>query len=211
LKSHITCIIICFHALAVFGQKDCELKLDKDSIKVYSCKIEGSRFRAVKSTFMLNSRLSSLAAALLDLDHYSDWQRETVSAKLLKTITDKEIIYYTEVAAPVFTSNRDFVIHMTINQNPQTKEMIIDLISVPDYLPAKEKIVRVPYSKAHWTVKSITAGKVLVDYYIEIDLGGAIPPWVVNMVAHQAPYETFSELKKKIGAYKNTKVPFIRD
>ena len=194
-----------------FDQKDCKLKIEKDSIKIYLCSLDNSRFKAVRSIFYVNGGLSDLAAIVLDIDHYNEWQYKTVSVEILKKISDQEIIYYTEVAAPILTDNRDFVIHLTVNQNPGTREMIIDLVSLPDYIPPKEDVIRVPYSKARWTVKSLSPKKLAVDYYIEIDLGGSVPAWLVNMVAHEAPYETFKDLREKIGRYKNSNVPFIQD
>ena len=193
------------------AQPDCTLKLDKDSIKVYSCEKKDSKFRSVKSDFMVNSSLSQLAAMLLDIGHYDTWQYKTVSARVLKKISDKEIIYYTEVAAPTPASNRDFVIRLTFEQNPQTREMTIHAVSLPDYLPVKKNIVRVPYSVAQWKVKRISNSRISVAYEILIDLGGAVPPWLVNLLAHQAPYQTFKDLKEQIGKYRNSKIEFIKD
>ena len=197
--------------LGAKAQTDCNLKLEKDSIKVYTCKVANSKFRSVKTTFEINSQLSQLAAIVMDIDSYKSWQYKTVSTKILKKVSDHEIFYHTEVEAPTLTSNRDFVIRLTIQQNPITREMIIEAVSMPDYLPKVKDVIRVPFSSARWTVKPLSAKKLSVEYYIEIDLGGLVPPWAVNLVAHQAPYETFKDLRKKIGTYKGRNVPFIRD
>ena len=190
---------------------DCTLKLNKDSIKVYTCAVANSKFRAVKTVFNVNSSLSQLAAMVLDIDKYKGWQYKTKSAKVLKKVNEKEIIYYTEVEAPILTSNRDFIIRLTIDQNPQTRVMIIDAVCIPDYLPPVEGVVRVPFSSAKWIVRPLTHTKVSVEYYIEIDLGGAVPPWLVNMVAPKAPYETFNALRSGIKDFKGKKVSFVKD
>ncbi len=205
-----TCFLVML-ALTVKCQTNCELKVEKDSVKVFLCHLKDSRFKAVKSTFVVNSSLSQLAAMVLDVDDYGAWQYKTVSARVIKKISEREIIYYTEVAAPILTSNRDFVIRLTLEQNPHTRELIIEAVSIPTYLPTKEKVVRVPFSKARWTVKPLSHARIQVEYYIEIDLGGAVPPWMVNMVAPQAPYETFKAMREKIGRYKNSKAHFIKD
>lgn len=204
------CILILFAAWDSVAQKDCELKLNKDSIKVFTCIKENSKFKSVRTTFELHSSLSQLAAMVLDIDRLGDWQYHTLSAKMLKKVSERELIYYTEVAAPIFTSNRDFVIQLTVNQDPMTRVLTINLVSIPNYIPHKKGVVRVPFSNARWTVKPLSASRLSVDYYIEIDLGGAVPPWLVNIVAPQAPYETFKALRAQIREYKG-RVSFVRE
>ena len=51
----------------------------------------------------------------------------------------------------------------------------------------------------------------MVEYTIDIDLGGAVPPWLVKLAAHQAPYETFKALKKNIEKYRGRSVSFINE
>ena len=93
----------------------------------------------------------------------------------------------------------------------RSRELYIEAVSIPDYIPPVKDVVRVPFSKAYWKVKSVSANKLLVEYYIEMDLGGAVPPWMVNLVAHQAPYETFKNLRLIIGKYKSSRVSFVKD
>lgn len=210
IRVRFTCLLAFLATMDCVAQENCELRLNKDSIKVYTCIRENSKFKAVRSTFELNSSLPQLAAMVMDIDHLGDWQYKTVSAKVLKKVSDHELIYYTEVAAPIFTSNRDFVIHLSLNQDPRTRVLTIDLVSIADYIPPKEGIVRVPFSKARLTVKPLSASRLSAEYFIEIDLGGAVPAWLVNIVAPQAPYETFKALRAQVREYKG-RVSFITE
>lgn len=203
-------ILILFSTWECAAQTDCSLKLEKDSIKVFACIQENSKLKSIRATFELQSSLSQLAAIAFDVDYLKEWQYKTVSAKVLKKVSERETIYHTEVAAPIFTSNRDFVIRLTVDQNPQTHEMVIEAISVPNYIPSVKGVVRVPFSRARWTVRPLSSSKLSVEYFIEIDLGGAVPAWIVNLVAPQAPYETFKALRSKIGKYKG-RASFIKD
>lgn len=188
-------------SISAFAQKDCLLKLNKDSIRVYTCGNESSKYRTIKVNFNLAASRSQLIAMLFDIDHLGDWQYHTVSAQLLKKIGEREIIYHTEVDGPVI-DNRDFVINLKIDEAPASKEWTITATSMPDYIPKKEKVVRIPMSKAVWKIKEEKKGQFAVEYLIEIDFGGLIPAWVVNSLAHKAPYETFKSMREKIGNYK---------
>lgn len=193
------------------AQGNCKLQSQKDSIKVYTCPVKESKYKAIKVEFLLNATYTQTVAMLLDIDNLHRWQYKTVSAKLLKKISDNEIIYHTEVQTPSVTNNRDFVIDLSIHQNPNSKELEIKAISKPNYIPVKKKVVRVPFSEAIWHVKSVSPGKLSVVYEIKIDFGGEVPAWVVNMVAPLAPAETFKAMRAEIGKYKNSKIGFIVD
>jgi hypothetical protein len=180
-------------------QAQCELKLDKDSIQVYTCKTENSKYKSIKANFWLNATPAQLKAMLMDIEHLGDWQFSTANAHLVKKISNQQIIYYTEVKVPV-AENRDFIIDLKID--PMVgKEMTITATSIPDYLPQKKNIVRVPMSKAVWKVKEIKSKRLYVEYNVRVDFGGEIPAWVVNTLSHKAPYETFKNMKEKIRAY----------
>lgn len=191
------------------AQTDCSLELDKDSIQVYTCKRPDSRYKSVQASFQLNATLAEVAAAILDVDHYDAWQYKTLSARVVKQISDREMVYYTQVEAPLLTQDRDFVIRLTLDPDPMTKGLMVEAVSLPDYLPPVEDVVRVPYSRARWNIMPGNKGKVNVEYTIDIDLGGSVPAWVVNMVAPKAPYETFNALRSVIGNYKGKGVGFI--
>lgn len=187
-------------SLTVAAQVDCTLRLEKDSIRVFTCPSENSKYKIIKATFELEARFDQLEKMLLDIDHLADWQYRTTSAQLLKTIGPNEIVYHTEVSAPVI-DNRDFVIHLKVEKKT-SDEWHITATSQPDFIPEKENVVRIPFSKATWTVKEKTPRRLSVEYVIEIDFGGAVPAWVVNSLAHKAPYETFRAMKEKIGTYR---------
>jgi hypothetical protein len=194
----LTIAILC-SCFSLAAQSPCDLKLDKDSIQVFTCQTENSKYKSIKSTFWLNATSAQLKAMLLDIPHLGDWQFSTANARLLKKVNSHEIIYYTEVKVPV-AENRDFIIDLKFEQ-PSAKEMVITLTSIPDYLPKNKNIIRVPMSKAVWKVKEIKPKKLFVEYNVRIDFGGEIPAWVVNSLSHKAPYETFKSMKEKIGKY----------
>jgi START domain len=196
-------VILLLLSLTVAAQTDCVLKLDKDSIQVYSCPTQNSKYKTIKVNFTLYANYKQVEAMLMDIDHLGEWQYRTTSSKLLKTISEHEIIYHTEVNAPVI-DNRDFVILLKIDENKTTHELSITATSLPDYLPKVKNVVRVPMSKAVWKIKEEKKEKLSVEYIIEIDFGGTIPAWVVNSLSHKAPYETFKRMRELIGKYKWT-------
>ncbi|MFM8911363.1 MAG: START domain-containing protein [Flammeovirgaceae bacterium] len=193
------------------AQNECKLQLDRDSIRVYNCKVPDSKFKAVKVEFQLKATYAEAAAMILDINNLHRWQYQTASATTLRKINEHELIYYTEVKTPTVINNRDFVIHLSIHQNKDSKNLTVRAVSKPDYIATKKRVVRVPFSDATWQIKSISKNRLAVTYYIQIDFGGAIPAWVVNSMSHIAPYETFKAMRNEIGRYRNQSVKGILD
>ena len=178
--------------------QDCTLRKDRDSIRVYTCHNEGSKFKLIKAEFTVEASMSQLVAIFLDAEFYTQWQYNTIKAKLVKKINDHEIIYYSEIAAPWPVSNRDMVSQLKVEQDARTKEVVITAKGIPDYLPAKKGIVRVPMSQSKWTINKAGPNKLKVAYVIQIDPGGAVPAWMVNLVCADAPYQSFKNLRQKV-------------
>jgi START domain len=194
-------VILLFLSLTVAAQTDCVLKLNKDSIQVYACPTQNSKYKTIKVNFTLKATFKQVEAMLMDIDHLGEWQYLTTSARLVKKINEREIIYHTEVNAPVI-DNRDFVIQLKLEEDKTAHELNITATSLPDYLPKVKNVVRIPMSKAVWKIREAEKGKLSVEYIIEIDFGGIIPAWVVNSLSHKAPYETFKSMRELIGKYK---------
>ena len=177
-----------------FSQSDCDLKKDKDNIKVYSCKVENSDFKIVRAEFELNATIDQYIATVLDVARYKEWHYRSINPRLLKKISKNELIYYTEVSAPWPVSNRDLVLNLKLDYDSTTKVLTVKLECLPDYLPTVENVVRVPKSYSEMKFTSISKSKLKVEYFIHVDPGGQIPAWIANMFSTQGPYETFKNL-----------------
>lgn len=182
----------------VIAQKDCDLKKEKDGIKVYTCLTENSEFKTVKAEFILDATIDQYIDNVLDVASYHEWHYRSVNPRLLKKISDRELIYYTQVSAPWPVSNRDLILRLNLSIDGITKVLTATLECIPDYLPGVENVVRVPKSYSKMTFTPIKESKIKVDYSIHVDPGGQIPAWIANMFSTQGPYETFKNLKDRL-------------
>jgi hypothetical protein len=195
---------------ASFAQHEWVLKKDEDSIKVYTSHTDASKFKSIRAVFTVNATLSQLAAMVWNVNQYDQWQYNTIHPRILKEINAREIIYYAEIVAPWPVNNRDMVVRLSIEQNTKTKVVSIHSKSESLFVQEEDGIVRVPSSTAQWTITPINKTKLGVEYTIQIDPGGSVPAWMVNMVCAEAPHESFMKLREKIHKEEN-KMPFIVD
>lgn len=146
----------------------------------------------------MTASANQMIAMWLDPENYINWQYNTTNARLIKTINESEIIYYTEVAAPWPVSNRDLVVHLKISQDEKTKILTVSGKSVADFIPTKEQLVRIPLAISSWKVTPISESQLAVEYTMDLDPGGSVPAWMANMVVAEAPYITFKNFREKI-------------
>lgn len=180
-----------------FGQTDCVLRKDRDNVKVYTCNAANTKIKSLKTVFEVQATLQQVIDIVLNVDDYNNWQYHTINAHVLERKSETELIYYTEIVSPWPVSNRDLVVALKIEYHTP-EHIVIYANSIPDYIPEKEGIVRVPMSKSQWTVKSVGGTSLSVEFTMLINPGGSIPAWLINMVADEAPYESFRNFKNKI-------------
>lgn len=196
----LTVNLLCLLTFGAIGQQesDCILKKEADSIQIFSCKQYEGEFRIIRAKFMLNTQLNQFIEMMLDVNNYVNWQYNAVNASVLERIGDNEVVYYMEVRAPWPVSHRDVVVRLKATYQPDSTSAIVITANIPDYLPANKNIVRIPLSKAQWKATVVSPSKLMVEYQMQIDLGGSVPPWLVNMVSSEGPYESFRGLRRQI-------------
>jgi hypothetical protein len=195
------------------GQNNWELKKEKDSIRVYNRSNEHSKFNDLRVETILRTSLSGLAAVILDIGNYPNWSFNTKTAYVLRQVSPSEIYFYSEINSPWPASNRDLAVHLRITQEPVSKVMYIRSDEVPNFIPQKQNIVRVPLSRETWTVTPLDRTTIRIIYELEVDPGASAPAWLVNSFSTKGPYETFKNLREqiKLPKYLNASFPFIKN
>jgi len=198
---------------AAYAQQDWTLKEDKEGISVYTRNFPDSKFKAIRVRCELAATLSQFVALILDVDAGTQWVYSTKSAVLLKMVSPSELYYYSEIEIPWPLTNRDFIAHLKVTQDPATRVVTIYGPTVPGYLPVKKGIVRVARSEGLWVITPLAANRIKVEYTLKTDPGGSIPPWMVNLFATKGPLESFRNLKIQLikPQYADAHLAFIKD
>ena len=206
-------LLAIFLQSSVNAQENWSLRKDKNGIKVFSRNVEGFKFNELKVESLFEGRVSQIVALVLDANSQKEWAYKTIKSEIIKRNSESDLIYYAEVEAPWPFSNRDFVLHLNVQQNPQSKTVTISVEIVNDFLPEKKDIVRVKYFSATWVITPVNSQQFKLDYRIQVDPGANIPAWLANLFSTNAPYESFMHLKEriKLPQYENAHPSFIVD
>ena len=200
-------------ATPVYCQQNWKLSTATDGMKVYTSIVANSKIKAVKVECDLNTNLTQLVTVLLDVKTCPEWVYSAVSCALVKQVSPSELYYYSEVNLPWPAQNRDFVAHLTVTQNPETKVVTVDGPAVPGFVPEKKGIVRIEHSTGKWVISPLDDKHTHVVYTLQVDPGGAIPSWLVNLFATEGPVQIFKKLRLQVQkpAYREAELPFIKE
>jgi len=215
---------ICFLLTFVFfsvtieglqAQKKGEWKFrkEKEGIKVYLREIENTNIKELRMTTIMDASLSTLIAALDDVEMYKVWVYRCMDAKILKIVSESEMIYYTKTDFPWPLSDRDVVTRAILTQDPDTKILTSFTKIYPDFYPEEDGVVRIPELEITWKFTPLDNGKVQLDYLLSSDPGGHIPAWAINLGIDQGPAQSIINFKKMLTKekYKNKKLAYIQE
>jgi len=191
-------LLFIFAGVHSYGQSECDLKKDKDGIKVYTCKSDSSKFRSLVAEFDLeNTSLQTLENFLWDVDNYVNWQYNMVESGLIRKLNDHEMIYRSEIDAPWPVEDREMLVQFSVIRDQLPDELTFLIYTITYDYPQKEDVLRVPYSHATWQVKR-NGSSLHVKYMMKINPGGYVPPMLVNLAMAEGPYVSFLNLKTMI-------------
>lgn len=188
-------VLLVMTSYGAIAQENWKLAEDQQWIKIYKRPITNSKIKSIKVICTLQASISQLLAAIMDVQSCGEWVYSSKTNILLKQISPLELIYYSEVSVPWPVENRDYVVRVKAEQDPQTKIVTVNSPCIPGYVKEKPGKVRIKESVAQWTIIPIGKNQVKVEYILEVDPLGNIPAWLVNLFAAKGPYETFKALK----------------
>lgn len=187
------------------------VKNDKrHEIKAYVKNDEGSNIRSFRVEAYFDAPIEALTRVQADVDNYARWYFLVLESKLLRKVSDKELIFYMVHDAPVGLADRDVVMKATIEPMTAKKPyIVIKMVSLPDYMPTQK-----PYERMiaeNYVVKLTPQGKnrTLLESEGFIDPGGVSPAWAVNFVQGKGPYANMLGMRRMLAVpkYKDDKSP----
>lgn len=206
-------LVLSSASFQVKGQTQWTLKTDEDGIQLYTKSVPGSSYKSLKTVCTLQTSLSSVAAVLLDVQQTKEWVYGTSTSGMLKQESPSAVYFYAEMGMPWPVTNRDFIVKISILQDPVSKIITVLAENYPDYLPEKKALVRIRNSSGKWLIEPLPNGRVRVEYQLYVDPGGVVPASLVNMFLGKGPLESFKSLKKRVAMkqYANSGLSFIEN
>ena len=213
LRFFICCVSFGCFTLVCSAQSGWKLKIDKDSIQVYTAASTSSPINDIRVVCTTHTSISRLAAVIANVGAYTDWVYGTKTSYPVKQVSSSELYYYAEINFPWPAANRDFVSHVKFQQDAKTKTVSVVAENVPGMVEGKKGVVRILNSVGKWTLTPLGNNQVAVNYVLSVYPGGTLPPWIINAFSVKGPFETFRQLKKYLLTLSTdpTRLSFITD
>ncbi len=196
------CLAVAFISMflhtVVSAQSDWTFQKEKDGIKLSSRRSATSSFNDVRVELDVPGTIHQLAAILEDVPRYSEWAYATKKSVLVKQLGPGKLIYYSEIEVPWPATNRFFYAGFELKTDLQNQTLHLEAASIPGYGPVPADLVNVPYTKGIWHVTTLSPKSIHIDYVLELNPGGSLPAWVINLFTTKGPLETFENIKKKM-------------
>lgn len=191
-----TLLCISLSYSATYAQGNWKLEKEKDGIKVWTRKQANSNLKEYKGVMIIPSNMDKLISFFRNYRLFEKWmyKSDVGSFKLLKKITDNEFVIRLTMSAP-FIKTRESITHFTINQADNKGEVLINLVTVPDFIPLDNNYVRIPKMSGYWKLIPLENGKIEITNVASVNAGGSIPDGLTNLSAVDAPFSMLQKIK----------------
>lgn len=207
------CLLLQTGAFSVYASENWDLKKDRDGIQIYTRKVEGSPFKAVRGVTRVNARLSSLVALVRDARACPDWADRCGESWVHEKISETEEYVYTLNELPWPVSDRDVLAHVRWSQSADNLAVTMLSSATEGLLEKKKGIVRLTEANAQWIFTPLASGEVEVVTLAHINPAGPLPAWVTNLLLVDAPFNTLNKLREAVKdqKYLNAGFSFISE
>ena len=198
LRTLVLFTVILSIARIASAQNDCQLKKQKQDLKVYTCSSPESKLKILKAEMVIeDTSFKELLSFVRDINNCVKWQYNTIEAGVLQN-RGEAIIYRTVITAPWPVSDREMILELSSTFDSTKQELAITSRSVDYKYKESEDLVRVPFAFGKWQVTSAENNSLKVIYTLRIDPGGSVPVWLINLAMAEGPYNSFSSLKEEL-------------
>ncbi|MBD2860360.1 hypothetical protein IB286_15310 [Spongiibacter sp. KMU-158] len=210
----VSLVFLCgFTGLVSASDADWRLDKDKDGIKIYTRKIEGSDIRQIRGTVEIKGRLSSVIALLQDPEYLAKANPLIAEAYVQERFSETESLFYLELDMPWPVTDRYGLLRRKIQQDPGTKVVTFTEVATTDDMPEKKGYIRIVQSKQQWILTPNADGSVSLDTTSHTDPNGPIPAAVLNWISVVPTYDFVDKLREEIeaGGYADAELSFIQE
>src|SRR5664279_97901 len=190
--------LLIIHTAPISAQSEWKILKVKDDIKISSRHSPASPFDDIRVELDLAGNIDQLESILVDVGKYKEWSYATKVSQMAKVLGPDHFIYYTEIEVPWPATNRFFYANFELKKNPADRSMQVVAVNIPNYEPMPKDLVQVPLTKGTWNITTISKKSIHVDYILEMNPGGSLPVWVLNLFSTKGPMESFENIKKKM-------------
>jgi hypothetical protein len=174
------------------------LEHDKHGIQIFTKAMAGSSFKAFRGTVTVNTSLLNVVAHHVDLQAMPEWLQDCRKSELISEVNGRDFYLYQQTDAPWPVADRDYVLHMQFEQDPETYVVLITFEATQAFNKSDKDCVPITELSGYWRFTPKTENQVLIEYETYADPAGDIPSWLANAFVVDQPLGTLKKLRKRL-------------
>lgn len=187
--------------------EDWDLARSGEGIEIYTRPIAGSSIKAFRGEAILPADLNRVMALMDDIAACPDWMYRCEAPVLLERIDLAQRYTYMRNRLPWPARDRALIVHSRIEQDPDTRTVVVTLRGVAEEdlpetarerLPDFRDLTRVGKLRGSWTFHPQDADRTRAVYEMHAEIGGKLPAPLVNSLIVDTPYETLSRMREVV-------------
>jgi START domain len=196
LRSALTtlCLALPMHAALAANWEPIEQGKGREDINTWTRHVDGMAVKAFKGEAEVHQTIPVILAVLADIPNLPTWIFMCQSAEQPAGISPDHT--YARFKSIWPTSRRDVLMQTSVSQQDDGSVLLESNQS--DGLPRYEDFVRIPYMHNTFRLTPLKGGWTRLSFETQVDLGGMVPAWIINMVATKAPILTIEGLRKQM-------------
>ena len=156
--------------------------------------------REVRATSEMPFPAEMVFSVVCDFPRYPEFVPGMLEATTLEGTSPADYVVYMRYAPKFLViAPRDVILQLHGGPEP-TGEFRCTWSELPDRLPNRPGVVRMPIYTGSWTLEPIGAARTRVVYQVAIKPGGRIPDWLVRWGAARALPEEMQVVQKRLAA-----------
>ena len=192
-------LLFLFNISFLNAQENWSLVKDEDNVKVYVSEDQQSEdYVNLKAITYAKGSVEAFASVMKDVPNYKKWMHAVEETFIVAQQSAYNFSYYMLTDFPWPASDRDAVINMKFDWNPETATFTTISRDVKGLVPEKEDLERVEEVKASYSFTKEGNNRIKIVYRGRIKPGVNLPDWLMEKVYHIAPFNTLKNLREYV-------------
>jgi hypothetical protein len=194
------------------GSTEWKFVEERNGIKLWTQKTPGNPLLKGRAKFRVSSNLGGIVKIVYDLNVH----KANNMMKVTFMESEKSPGYYSVFNTftqdmPFPFKKREFVLLSQHFQNPETKAIELNAMAAPNKIPPSDCCVRLVHLHNRYTLTPVGNNDVDIEFFWDIDLGGAFPYLLANAALPDTLYKAMDDFRNLIAKYHNDKVDYIAE
>lgn len=180
----------------------------KDGMRMYEAK--GADVPTYKAEGTIPVNMLELLAVIADVPRRKEWLPDVTVSRIVEGDIDSRVVIYERINLPAPVSDRDCLVESVIEKDFKRGVVTVRYKQVErKAIPPVEGFVRMPAVSGTMRYSFVNAAHTDVVYEASLDVGGALPEWLVKIAVERVPIHTLNALVKQVGRTRERYKSFV--